>query len=248
MMDLNSDLGEGFGAWSMGDDAALLDIVTSANIACGFHAGDPAIMRHTCELAVARGVRIGAHISYRDLAGFGRRAMAVPPPELSDECLYQIGALDAFARAAGDRVRYVKPHGALYHAASADREVADAVVRALTRYGGLGLLGLPGARLAAAAAAAGIAFYAEGFADRAYTPAGDLVARGTPGSVLGEHAALAQAISIAVHGETRDVDGDPVAVPAASLCVHGDSPGAVAMARSIRDALAAKGIEVEAFS
>ncbi|MFJ1455897.1 LamB/YcsF family protein [Nocardia sp. N2S4-5] len=248
MTDLNSDLGEGFGAWSMGDDAALLDIVTSANIACGFHAGDPAIMRRTCELAVARGVRIGAHISYRDLAGFGRRAMAVPPDELADECLYQIGALDAFARAAGDRVRYVKPHGALYHAASADREVADAVVRALTRYGGLGLLGLPGSQLAAAAAAAGIAFHAEGFADRAYTPSGTLVARGTPGSVLGEEAALAQAISIAVRGEARDVDGAAVAVPAASLCVHGDSPGAVAMARSIRDALAAKGIEVEAFS
>uniref|UniRef100_UPI0024547F8D 5-oxoprolinase subunit PxpA n=1 Tax=Nocardia wallacei TaxID=480035 RepID=UPI0024547F8D len=143
MMDLNSDLGEGFGAWSMGDDAALLDIVTSANIACGFHAGDPAIMRHTCELAVARGVRIGAHISYRDLAGFGRRAMAVPPPELSDECLYQIGALDAFARAAGDRVRYVKPHGALYHAAWAGPAGAGAGVGARTPDGGGGGGGLP---------------------------------------------------------------------------------------------------------
>ncbi|MBF6170507.1 LamB/YcsF family protein [Nocardia blacklockiae] len=248
MMDLNSDLGEGFGAWSMGDDAALLEIVTSANIACGFHAGDPAIMRRTCELAVARGVRIGAHLSYRDLAGFGRRAMAVPPRELADECLYQIGALDAFARAAGDRVRYVKPHGALYHAASADREVADAVVGALTTYGGLALLGLPGSELAAAAADAGIAFHAEGFADRAYTPAGALVPRGTPGSVLDPEAAVAQALSIAVDGAARGADGAPVAVPAASLCVHGDSPGAVAMARTIRDALAGKGIEVGAFT
>ncbi|MBB5917082.1 UPF0271 protein [Nocardia transvalensis] len=248
MIDLNSDLGEGFGAWSMGDDAALLEVVTSANIACGFHAGDPAIMRRTCELAVARGVCIGAHISYRDLAGFGRRAMAVPPRELADECLYQIGALDAFARAAGDRVRYVKPHGALYHAASADRAIADAVAGAAAVHGGLALLGLPGSELAAAAAAAGIDFHAEGFADRAYTPAGALVSRGTPGSVLDEESALAQAISIAVDGATEDIDGGRVPVPARSLCVHGDSPGAVAMARSIRDALAGKGIEIEAFA
>ncbi|WP_024804797.1 LamB/YcsF family protein [Nocardia sp. BMG51109] len=248
MIDLNSDLGEAFGAWSMGDDAALLEIVTSANIACGFHAGDPVVMRRTCELAVARGVRIGAHISYRDLAGFGRRAMSVPPRELLDECLYQIGALDAFARAAGERVRYVKPHGALYHAAAADPAVAEAVAAATARYGGLDLLGLPGTELSHAAAAAGIAFHAEGFADRAYAPAGTLVSREAPGSVLDEESALAQAVSIAVDGATRDVDGAPVAVPARSLCVHGDSPGAVAMARAIRDTLADKGIEVTAFS
>ncbi|WP_460696884.1 LamB/YcsF family protein [Nocardia thraciensis] len=248
MIDLNSDLGEGFGAWSMGDDAALLEIVTSANIACGFHAGDPSIMRRTCELAVARGVRIGAHVSYRDLAGFGRRAMAVPPRELSDECLYQIGALDAFARGAGDRVRYVKPHGALYHAASSDRAVADAVAGAAASFGGLGLLGPPGSQMAAAAAAAGIDFYAEGFADRAYTPAGTLVSRSSPGSVLDEEAALAQAVSIASDGQTSDMDGARVAVRARSLCVHGDSPGAVAMARAIRDALVSKGIGVEAFA
>ncbi|MBF6331355.1 LamB/YcsF family protein [Nocardia transvalensis] len=248
MIDLNSDLGEGFGAWRMGDDAALLDIVTSANIACGFHAGDPSIMRRTCEMAVARGVRIGAHVSYRDLAGFGRRAMAVPPSELTDECLYQIGALDAFARAAGDRVRYVKPHGALYHSASVDRAVAEAVVASMSAFGGLSLLGLPGSQLEQAAVAAGIAFHAEGFADRAYTAAGSLVSRSEPGSVLEPESALAQAVSIAVDRVTRDRDGNAVPVPARSLCVHGDSPGAVAMARSIREALSAKGIELRAFA
>ncbi|MFI5775641.1 LamB/YcsF family protein [Nocardia sp. NPDC051570] len=248
MIDLNSDLGEGFGAWAMGDDAALLDIVTSANIACGFHAGDPSIMRRTCALAVARGVRIGAHISYRDLAGFGRRAMAVAPRELADETLYQIGALDAFARSAGDRVRYVKPHGALYHSASAERDIADAIICAIAEYGQLSVLGLPGSQLQAAAQDAGIPFHAEGFADRAYTPAATLVSRSEPGSVLGEESALAQAMSIAVDGATRDMAGAPVAVPARSLCVHGDSPGAVAMARSIREALAAKGVELRAFA
>src|SRR5437899_469293 len=177
MIDLNSDLGEGFGAWSMGDDEALLEIVTSANIACGFHAGDPSIMRRTCAVAVERGVRIGAHISYRDLAGFGRRAIAVPPRELTDECLYQIGALDAVARAAGDRVRYGKPHGALYNSAAVDASIAEAVATAVARYGGLSLLGLPGSEHETAAAAAGIEFHAEGFADRAYTPAGTLVPR-----------------------------------------------------------------------
>ncbi|MGV9673678.1 LamB/YcsF family protein [Nocardia sp. NPDC003482] len=248
MIDLNSDLGEGFGAWTMGDDEALLDIVTSANIACGFHAGDPSIMRRTCELAVARGVRIGAHISYRDLAGFGRRAMAVAPRELTDETLYQIGALDAFARAAGDRVRYVKPHGALYHSASSDPAVAEAVIAAVAGYGELSVLGPPGSRLQAAAEAAGVPFHAEGFADRAYTTAATLVSRSEPGSVLDPEAALAQAVSIAVDGATRDVDGATVRVPARSLCVHGDSPGAVAMARSIREALTAKGVRLAAFA
>jgi len=248
MIDLNSDMGEGFGAWSMGDDDALLEIVTSANIACGFHAGDPSIMRRTCEVAAARGVRIGAHISYRDLAGFGRRAIAVPPRELTDECLYQIGALDSFARAAGDRVRYVKPHGALYNSAATDGDIAQAIAAAVAQYGGLSLLGLPGSRHEVAAAAAGIEFHAEGFADRAYSPAGTLVPRSRPGSVLDPESALAQAVSIAVDGATRDADGRSVAVPVRSLCVHGDSPGAVAMARTIREVLTSKGIELGAFT
>ncbi|WP_227982456.1 LamB/YcsF family protein [Nocardia spumae] len=248
VIDLNSDLGEGFGAWTMGDDAALLDIVTSANIACGFHAGDPAIMRRTCELAVAHQVRIGAHISYRDLAGFGRRRVEVPPAELTAESLYQIGALDALARAAGDRVRYVKPHGALYHSAASDRSAAEAVVAALVAFGGLSLLGPADSALASAAAAAGIPFHAEGFADRGYTPEATLVPRGREDAVLASDAALRQAISIAVDGRARTAAGDEVRVEVRSLCVHGDSPDAVHMARSIRQSLLDQGVELRSFT
>ncbi|WP_280239150.1 LamB/YcsF family protein [Nocardia abscessus] len=249
-LDLNSDLGEGFGPWTMGDDAAMLDIVTSANIACGFHAGDPAIMRRTCALAVAKGVRIGAHVGYRDLAGFGRREIAVAPGELRDEVLYQIGGLDAFAKAAGDRVRYVKPHGALYHSAARDRTLADAVLAAMVEYDpGLALLGPAGTQLETAAQAAGVRFVGEGFADRAYTPDGSLAARGTPGAVLGPQEAVAQAVSIAESGAARAADGSgDVAVRAASICVHGDSPAAVEMARSIRTALDGVGVPLEPFS
>ncbi|WP_280253707.1 LamB/YcsF family protein [Nocardia abscessus] len=248
-LDLNSDLGEGFGPWTMGDDAAMLDIVTSANIACGFHAGDPAIMRRTCALAVAKGVRIGAHVGYRDLAGFGRREIAVAPGELRDEVLYQIGGLGAFAKAAGDRVRYVKPHGALYHSAARDRKLADAVLAAMVEYDpGLALLGPAGTQLEAAAQAAGVRFVGEGFADRAYTPDGSLAARGTPGAVLGPQEAVAQAVSIAESGAAWAADGSgEVAVRAASICVHGDSPAAVEMARSIRSALDEVGVPVEPF-
>ncbi|MEV6274800.1 5-oxoprolinase subunit PxpA [Nocardia sp. NPDC051832] len=248
-LDLNSDLGEGFGPWAMGDDAAMLDIVTSANIACGFHAGDPSIMRRTCALAVGKGVRIGAHVGYRDLAGFGRRAIAVPPAELSDEVLYQIGALDAFARAAGDRVRYVKPHGALYHSAAQDRELADAVVAAMTTYDPeLVLLGPAGTLLEQAAAEAKVRFVGEGFADRAYLPDGTLAPRTLAGAVLSADAAVAQAVSIATSGATSTVDGDPVAVDSASICVHGDSPAAVEMARRIRTRLTELGLPLESFA
>lgn len=248
-LDLNSDLGEGFGPWTMGDDAAMLDIVTSANIACGFHAGDPAIMRRTCALAVEKGVRIGAHVGYRDLAGFGRREIAVAPGELRDEVLYQIGGLDAFAKAAGDRVRYVKPHGALYHSAARDRQLADAVLAAIAEYDPrLALLGPAGTQLESAAQAAGVRFVGEGFADRAYTPDGSLAARGAAGAVLGPREAVAQAVSIAESGAVRTADGSSeVAVRAASICVHGDSPAAVEMARHIRTALDEVGVPVEPF-
>ncbi|MGK8521286.1 LamB/YcsF family protein [Nocardia asteroides] len=248
-LDLNSDLGEGFGPWTMGDDAAMLDIVTSANIACGFHAGDPAIMRRTCAVAVEKGVRIGAHVGYRDLAGFGRREIAVAPGELRDEVLYQIGGLDAFAKAAGDRVRYVKPHGALYHSAARNPELAGAVLAAMAEYDPrLALLGPAGTELESAARAAGVRFVGEGFADRAYTPDGALAARGTPGAVLDPLEAVAQAVSIAKSGAVRTVDGSAeVAVRAASLCVHGDSPAAVEMARRIRTALDEVGVPVEPF-
>ncbi|GAB4589960.1 LamB/YcsF family protein [Nocardia sp. IFM 10818] len=247
-VDLNSDLGEGFGAYAMGDDAAMLDLVTSANIACGFHAGDPSIMRRTCALAVEKGVRIGAHVGYRDLPGFGRRAMAVSPSDLRDETLYQIGSLDAFARAAGDRVRYVKPHGALYHAAAADRTLADALLVALREFDKrLVLLGPARTELEAAAREAGIRFFAEGFADRAYTAEGLLAPRGLAGAVLDADAAVAQALSIARSGKAVTVDDGTVAVTAASLCVHGDSPAAVEMARRIRTALDESRIPVRPF-
>ncbi|MFI9538018.1 LamB/YcsF family protein [Nocardia fusca] len=249
-LDLNSDLGEGFGAWSMGEDAAMLDIVTSANIACGFHAGDPSIMWRTCATAVEKGVRIGAHIGYRDLAGFGRRAMAVAPADLRDETLYQIGALDGFARAAGDRVRYVKPHGALYHAAAADAALADAVLAGLRDYDpALVLLGPAGTQLEKSALAAGTRFVSEGFADRAYTAAGGLAPRGTPGAVLGTDPAVAQAVSLAENGTARVLGGGgTVAVSPESICVHGDTPAAVRMARRIRAALEDAGIAVASFT
>ncbi|MCU1640845.1 MAG: hypothetical protein JWN03_1120 [Nocardia sp.] len=248
-VDLNSDLGEGFGAYRMGDDAAMLEVVTSANIACGFHAGDPSIMRRTCALAVEGGVRIGAHVGYRDLAGFGRRALAVPAAALRDETLYQIGSLDAFARAAGDRVRYVKPHGALYHAAAVDRALADAIVAAMREFDSrLALLGPAGTEMEQAAQAAGTPFSGEGFADRAYTPDGLLAPRGLPGAVLHADEAVAQALSIARTGKARTVDGSTVPVSAASICVHGDSPAAVEMARRIRAAFDEDGIPLQAFA
>lgn len=249
LLDLNSDLGEGFGDYAMGDDAAMLDVVTSANIACGFHAGDPAIMRRTCTLAVEKGVRIGAHVGHRDLRGFGRRAIAIAPADLRDETLHQIGALAAFAQAAGDRVRYVKPHGALYHQAAADRELADAIVAALRDFDtDLALLGPAATELERSARAAGTRFFGEGFADRAYTPEGRLAPRGLPGAVLGADAAVAQALSIAREGKAAAVDGGTVAVIAASICVHGDTPAAIEMARRIREALAESGLPVQAFT
>lgn len=248
-LDLNSDLGEGFGAWTMGDDAAMLDIVTSANIACGFHAGDPSIMRRTCAIAVDKGVRIGAHIGYRDPAGFGRRAIAMDPAELRDEALYQIGGLDAFARAAGDRVRYVKPHGALYHSAAENRLAADAVVAAMAEFDpDLALLGPAGSRLEQAAADFGMRFVGEGFADRAYAPGGTLAPRGTPGAVLHANEAVAQAVSIALSGRVRSVAGGEVTVSAGSICVHGDTPAAVEMARRIRLSLDDVGVPIESFA
>ncbi|APA94688.1 LamB/YcsF family protein [Nocardia seriolae] len=248
-LDLNSDLGEGFGDYALADDAAMLDVVTSANIACGFHAGDPAIMRRTCALAVEKGVRIGAHVGHRDLSGFGRRAIAITPADLRDETLYQIGALDGFARAAGDRVRYVKPHGALYHQAAADPALADAIVAAMRELGAeLMLLGPAATALERAAVAAGIQFIGEGFADRAYTPEGLLAPRGLPGAVLGADAAVAQALSIAHAGKAVGVDGGQVAVSAVSICVHGDTPAAVEMARRIRAALDESGTPVRAFT
>ncbi|SDL30953.1 UPF0271 protein [Glycomyces sambucus] len=247
-MDLNADLGEGFGRWELTDDAALLRIVTSANVACGFHAGDPATLQRVCALAAAAGVRIGAQVSYRDLAGFGRREMDVPPRELAAEVAYQIGALRVFAEAAGSHVAYVKPHGALYHRAGRDAAQAAAVVEG-ARLAGVGVvLTQRGSELDRAAAGAGLRVAGEAFADRGYLGDGRLVPRGEPGALLGAGAAVAQAVDLAADGEVTAIDGSRVPVAAESICVHGDGPDAVAVAASIRAALDERGIDVEAFS
>lgn len=236
--DINSDVGESFGRWRLGDDDAMLALVTSANVACGFHAGDPSTLRRTCAEAVRRDVVIGAQVGYRDLVGFGRRFVDVAPAELTDDVLYQLGALDGLARVAGAAVRYLKPHGALYNAVVTHEEQAQAVVDAVCAYDdSLPVLGLPGSALLAAAEAAGLATVAEGFADRAYRPDGTLVPRTVPGAVLSDPAAAAeQAVRLVLEG---GVD---------SVCVHGDSPDAVALAAAVRDALDEAGITLKAFA
>ncbi|WFB06332.1 LamB/YcsF family protein [Streptomyces sp. LX-29] len=251
VIDLNADLGEGFGRWRLTDDDALLSIVSSANVACGFHGGDPSTMRRVCELAAERGVAIGAQVSYRDLAGFGRRAMDVPPRELADEIAYQIGALEVFARAAGSRVRYVKPHGALYNRAVHDEEQAAAVAEGvrLAAAEPLPVLGLPGSRLHHAARAAGLPVVTEAFADRAYTAAATLVPRGTPGAVVSDpDTVVSRALAIARDRAVDSIEGDRLSVKVRSLCLHGDTPGAAALARRVRDELATAGVRVEAFA
>ena len=248
-MDLNADLGEGFGRWELGDDDALLEIVTSANVACGFHAGDPLTMRSVCASARARGVRVGAQVAYRDLAGFGRRYIAYEPAELTADVLYQLAALDGIARAAGTSVGYVKPHGALYHAAAGDPGQAAAVAAAVAAYDpGLAVLSLPGSALLSAAAGVGLRGVPEAFLDRAYTPEGGLVPRGRPGAVIHDPAEVAaRAVRMAVDGTVVAADGSTVRVAAESLCVHGDTPAAVEVARRVRVALADAGVRVAPF-
>ncbi|MGW3254671.1 LamB/YcsF family protein [Streptomyces fungicidicus] len=249
-IDLNADLGEGFGRWLLTDDERLLSVVTSANVACGFHAGDAATMRRVCELAAGRGVRIGAQVSYRDLAGFGRRAMDVPPAELAAEVAYQIGALEVFARAAGSRVAYVKPHGALYNRVVRDKEQAGAVVDGvLLADPALPVLGLPGSRLLELAGKAGLPVVTEAFSDRAYTDEGTLVPRGQEGAVVtDQEAVVARSVDLARDGEVAARSGRRIGVRARSLCLHGDTPGAVDLARRVRAALESSGVRVEAFA
>jgi UPF0271 protein len=248
-IDLNSDLGEGFGAWRLGDDDALLDVVTSANVACGFHAGDPVTMRRVSTACADRGVVIGAQVSYRDLAGFGRRFIDVAPAELADEVLYQIGALAAFARAAGARVGYVKPHGALYNATVHHEGQARAVVAGVRAFGALPVLGLPGSRLLAEAESAGLPCVLEAFGDRGYTPEGTLVPRSEPGALLTDtDAVVERAVRLAERGELVAVDGSVLPSSARSLCLHGDTPGAVRHATAVRDALTAAGVSITPFA
>jgi 5-oxoprolinase (ATP-hydrolysing) subunit A len=248
-IDLNADLGEGFGVWRLGDDESLLPLITSANVACGFHAGDPVTMRRVCVGAARHGVAIGAQVSYRDLAGFGRRRMDMAADELAADVLYQIGALDACARSAGVRVRYVKPHGALYNTAADDPRQAAAVAAGVVAYGAsLPLLGLPGSALATAAADAGVPFVAEAFVDRNYLPNGRLVDRSAGNAVLRDATAIAhRAVRIATEQQLSAVDGTRLGIAAESLCVHGDTPGAVAIAEQVRAALHEGGVTVAPF-
>lgn len=249
-IDLNSDLGESFGAWRMGDDAAMMQIVTSANVACGFHAGDPAGLLTTLRAAAKAGVSVGAHVGYRDLAGFGRRAMDPSSAELQGDVIYQIGALQALARAAGTRVRYVKPHGALYNTMAQDvRQAADVIAAIRAVDPALPLVALAGAPVVEQARAAGLTVIAEAFADRAYTPSGALVSRRDPGAVLHDPDLVGERMRrLATEGRITAVDGSEIALSAQSICVHGDSPDAVAMARRIRDILLNAGVELVAFT
>lgn len=248
-IDLNSDLGEGFGTWSLGDDDALLEVVTSANVACGFHAGDPDILRRVCDKAAERGVVVGAQVSYHDLAGFGRRPMDVPAETLTNDVIYQIAALDGFARIAGTRVGYVKPHGALYNRIVHDEVQAAAVVAAVATYDpGLPVLGLPGSEWLRLAAEAGLATVREAFADRGYTPEGTLVPRSQPGALVTDIEEVARrVVQLATRGTIHSVTGIEVQVAAQSICVHGDSPGAVEMAVAVRGALHGAGVTIAPF-
>ncbi len=249
-IDLNSDLGEGYGAWTMGDDPAMLGIVSSANIACGFHAGDPLTIRATVTAAAAQGVAVGAHVSYPDRVGFGRRPMDVTAAELTADVIYQIGALQGIARAAGTRVTYVKPHGALYNTIANDARQADAVIAAIREIDpSLVLMGLAGTQILSRAADAGLATVAEAFGDRAYAPDGQLVSRRQPGAVLHDaDAVAARMLRLAVEGVIEAIDGTPLRLEAQSICVHGDSAGAVDMARRIREELVAGGVTVAPFA
>lgn len=249
-IDLNSDLGESFGAWTMGDDAAILKLVSSANVACGFHAGSPAALLLTLREAAQQGVAIGAHVSYPDLVGFGRRNMDVARDELIADVIYQIGALQGLAKAAGTEVRYVKPHGALYNTIAQDERQALAVIDAILAIDPrLPLVGLAGSRVLDLAQEKGLRTIAEAFADRAYHANGTLVSRREAGSVLHDAKLIAQRmLQLITQGGVTSIEGQFTPIKADSICVHGDSPGAIEMARQIRNVLEEKGIAIRAFA
>ncbi|WP_427015756.1 LamB/YcsF family protein [Pseudarthrobacter sp. P1] len=249
-IDLNSDVGESFGNWTFGDDAAIISSVSSVNVACGFHAGDPSGIRATCAAAAAAGVTVGAHPGYRDLAGFGRRFLDMAPQELTDDVVYQIGALQGLARAAGTSVKYVKPHGALYNTIVHHGAQAQAVVDAVLSVDPtLPLMVLPGSEIQRAARAAGLRTVAEAFADRAYNADGTLVSRREPGAVLhSTDAVVEHVLQLVTQGTITAIDGTVIEVAAESICLHGDTPGAVAMAQAVYAALRAEGITIESFA
>ncbi|AEG58071.1 LamB/YcsF family protein [Sinorhizobium meliloti] len=249
-IDLNSDLGESFGPWPMGDDVAMLEIVTSANIACGFHAGDPAGILSVLKEAAKRGVSVGAHIGYSDLVGFGRRNMELSSAELIGDTIYQIGALQGLAKAAGTTVRYVKPHGALYNTIAHDaRRAADVIKGIKAMDPSLMLMSLAGAPIVEQGRAAGLTVICEAFADRAYNADRSLVNRRFPGSVIDDPQAIAERmLRLILGGRITAIDGTEIALEAQSICVHGDTPAAVAVACTLRDALVSRGIELKSFA
>lgn len=250
IIDLNADVGEGFGQYRLGDDAQLLPLLSSASVACGFHAGDPIVMRETVATAVRHGTTVGAHPGYPDLQGFGRRDLDATPAEITAYVLYQIGALDAVCRAAGTRVRYVKAHGALYNRGAADPAAAAAIAEAVRLADPeLVLLGLAGSHLIDAGRAAGLRTAAEVFADRAYASDGSLVSRSVTGAVIHDAAAVAsRAARFVTTGRVTTIDGSDLAMRGDSICVHGDTPGALALVRAIRTQLGADGIAIAAFA
>jgi len=247
-VDLNADVGEGAGPVGDGGDDALLDLVTSASVACGVHAGDPATMRRTVEAATRRGVVVGAHPSYPDREGFGRRPMDLAPAQVTEEVVRQVAALDAVARGCGTRVRYVKPHGALYHRMAEDAQCARAVADALLEVGGLALLAPTGSRAVEVAESAGVRVATEAFPDRAYGPDGRLAPRTVAGSVLTDPVEVARrAVGIVVDHQVTAVDGTSITMAASSICVHGDTPGAEMLARHVRGALERAGVTLLPF-
>jgi UPF0271 protein len=246
-IDLNCDMGESFGAWNMGQDAQVMPWVSSANIACGMHAGDPATIQRTVALAVQHDVAIGAHVSLPDLQGFGRRAMAISAADLHALVLYQIGALAGFARAAGTRLHHVKAHGALYHQTASDSALAQAFARAVRDFDAqLAVIAQSGGALLDAAQALGLRGLREAFADRGYGSDGKLLARGTPGALLEPAQAAAQALAMAAHNEVVAHGNMCLPIIADTLCIHGDHEDAAALAQAVRSALAAAGISVQA--
>mgnify|MGYP001446094389 CR=1 FL=1 len=247
-LDLNCDMGESFGAWKMGDDRAIMPLITSANVACGFHAGDPSTIRATVRLAVDHGVAVGAHPSYPDLQGFGRRAMQISAQECYDLVVYQAGAVEAFARAAGAPLHHVKIHGMLYNVAAKDEGLADAIARATKDLGGgVMLYALSGSLMMEAAQRHGVRAVGEVFADRSYQGDGTLTPRGQPGAMITDEAAsVAQVLMMVEQGKLRSLDGVEVPVEAGTLCLHGDQPGAIRFAQALRVAFKERGIALRA--
>jgi 5-oxoprolinase (ATP-hydrolysing) subunit A len=249
-IDLNADLGESFGAFTIGADADMMSSITSANVACGFHAGDPAVMRRTVRLARDAGVVVGAHPGLPDLAGFGRREIHVSPQEVEDMVLYQVGALAGIASSEGVRLRHLKPHGALYNMAARDPRLAVAIARAVHAFDpSLVLFGLPGSELLRAGAAAGLVVAAEGFADRAYEPDGSLTPRSRPGAVIHDvDTVVRRGVRMASEGTVVASDGSEIAIAIDTMCLHGDTPASLQLARALRHGLEQAGLAVRAFS